>query len=453
MWECLPPLFVGPPAKLVQLVQSLCAELQASFESSGRQLPPWRTFSSTINRWMSPGFQDVPVPLRRPMPQQQQPELPPQAAGSGGAVGGVAGVAGGNGSGGRSGSTAGMIPAAEAQAFLRVCEELLAGTPSSARARAAGGAGAGAGTSAGPSWATTTPVGPSTVASAASSSVARGAQEVARLRQPQQQPQHQQPQPSQQQVGGEAARAGPGASGGLPSMRRVTGFEPRPLTERLGRLALRPPVTDSPARTAGAAAGAAALASDGGAAVARQAAVAASATASPTTAAAAPGGGVGPTWSATAGPRPAGWAAAGTPHGTRGAEQGALPAGQRAGATAALRPVTGGDGAGGLVTGDAVVGGDRGVGFTVRGAAAAAMAAAAAAAAGAAAGLTGAAGAAVTSADQLLEEGPAAGQAAPGEQTLPEVLQPPAATHAATVARTPAGLLSRHLLRSTPPQP
>ncbi|KAG2451846.1 hypothetical protein HYH02_003622 [Chlamydomonas schloesseri] len=72
VWECLPPLFVGPPAKLVQLVQTLCAELQASFESGGRQLPPWRTFGSTINRWMSPCFQDVPVPPRRPMPPQAQ---------------------------------------------------------------------------------------------------------------------------------------------------------------------------------------------------------------------------------------------------------------------------------------------------------------------------------------------------------------------------------------------
>ncbi|EFJ48030.1 hypothetical protein VOLCADRAFT_117656 [Volvox carteri f. nagariensis] len=102
IWECLPPLFVGPPARLVQLVQVLCAELHASFEISHRQLPPWRTFSCTINRWMSPVF----------------------PGGGGGGGGGGAGV----------GTMTGVIPAAEAHAFLRACEELLANTPSAPRA-------------------------------------------------------------------------------------------------------------------------------------------------------------------------------------------------------------------------------------------------------------------------------------------------------------------------------
>ncbi len=94
IWECLPPLFVGPPAKLAQLVQLLVGELHASFESCGRQLPPWRTFNATINRWMSPAFRDVPVPLRKGA----------QALPLG---------------------TPGLIPAADAQAFLRTCAKLV----------------------------------------------------------------------------------------------------------------------------------------------------------------------------------------------------------------------------------------------------------------------------------------------------------------------------------------
>ncbi|GLI66593.1 hypothetical protein VaNZ11_010513 [Volvox africanus] len=100
IWECLPPLFVGPPTKLVQLVQALCTELQASFESGRLILPPWRSFTCNINRWMSPVFRDVPVPMRRPVPS------------------------------GSSSGAPGMIPAANARAFLLECEQLLANTPS-----------------------------------------------------------------------------------------------------------------------------------------------------------------------------------------------------------------------------------------------------------------------------------------------------------------------------------
>ncbi|KXZ52616.1 hypothetical protein GPECTOR_9g661 [Gonium pectorale] len=128
IWECLPPLFVGPPAKLVQLVQLLCSELGASFEAAGRQLPPWRTFNATINRWMSPVFRDLPAPLRRTVAG---------AAAAGAPCGGVAGA------GGEGGAvpiapcvSPGMIPASEVQAFLRSCEELLAGTASTQSASA-----------------------------------------------------------------------------------------------------------------------------------------------------------------------------------------------------------------------------------------------------------------------------------------------------------------------------
>ncbi|GIL88709.1 hypothetical protein Vretimale_17288 [Volvox reticuliferus] len=100
IWECLPPLFVGPPAKLVQLVQVLCTELQVSFKNSDCLLPPWRAFTCNIYRWMSPVFRDLPVPLRRPMPA------------------------------GKKSGTMDMIPAADAQAFLRACAELMVNTPS-----------------------------------------------------------------------------------------------------------------------------------------------------------------------------------------------------------------------------------------------------------------------------------------------------------------------------------
>lgn len=62
IWECLPPLFVGPPAQLIPLVQLLCYEMGATFEQGGRQLPPWRSFSTVINRWMSPAFHDIVAP-------------------------------------------------------------------------------------------------------------------------------------------------------------------------------------------------------------------------------------------------------------------------------------------------------------------------------------------------------------------------------------------------------
>lgn len=61
---------------------------------------------------MSPVFRDLTAPLRRLMPAA--------AAGAGG------------------GRASGMIPAAEAQAFLRMCEDLLANTPSSRRGSSRG---------------------------------------------------------------------------------------------------------------------------------------------------------------------------------------------------------------------------------------------------------------------------------------------------------------------------
>ncbi|GFR49795.1 hypothetical protein Agub_g11733 [Astrephomene gubernaculifera] len=196
IWECLPPLFVGPPARLVQLVQMLCAELQASFEAADRQLPPWRTFAATINRWMSPVFRDLPVPQRRSSgggnghhrsctaaagvaaaaavmstpssaccsssssssSSVQTSPSGSHATSSSGSTSGSNGSASGGGSssasasGGDSSSSSsssgggsgvvGVIPAAEAQAFLRACEELVAGTASAKPKGAAAATGA-----------------------------------------------------------------------------------------------------------------------------------------------------------------------------------------------------------------------------------------------------------------------------------------------------------------------
>lgn len=70
IWECLPAIFVGPPAQLIPLVQLLCQEVVKSFEEAGRQLPPWRNFATTIDRWMSPSFKDLagPNPPSQPAP-------------------------------------------------------------------------------------------------------------------------------------------------------------------------------------------------------------------------------------------------------------------------------------------------------------------------------------------------------------------------------------------------
>ncbi|KAJ9514776.1 hypothetical protein QJQ45_028551 [Haematococcus lacustris] len=68
VWGALPEVFVGPASQLVPLLQLLCAERAACFQAQGRQLPPWRSFTATQGRWLSPSFQDVAAPAVAPSP-------------------------------------------------------------------------------------------------------------------------------------------------------------------------------------------------------------------------------------------------------------------------------------------------------------------------------------------------------------------------------------------------
>ncbi|KAL6745201.1 hypothetical protein V8C86DRAFT_70813 [Haematococcus lacustris] len=68
VWGALPEVFVGPASQLVPLLQLLCAERAACFQAQGRQLPPWRSFTATQGRWLSPSFQDVAAPAVTPSP-------------------------------------------------------------------------------------------------------------------------------------------------------------------------------------------------------------------------------------------------------------------------------------------------------------------------------------------------------------------------------------------------
>jgi len=59
----LPRVFVGLPCQLLPCVQLVCAEMEESFRSSGRPLPPWRALSATLARWTGDAFVEVDVPL------------------------------------------------------------------------------------------------------------------------------------------------------------------------------------------------------------------------------------------------------------------------------------------------------------------------------------------------------------------------------------------------------
>lgn len=58
----LPEVFVGMPCQLQPVVQLLCEEIELCFLEAGRPCPPWRSWSATINRWMSDQYVDVVVP-------------------------------------------------------------------------------------------------------------------------------------------------------------------------------------------------------------------------------------------------------------------------------------------------------------------------------------------------------------------------------------------------------
>jgi uncharacterized protein (TIGR01615 family) len=50
--ELVPLEFVGTASRLIPLVQCLCAEMVASFESKGLTLPPWRRAQSMLSKWL-----------------------------------------------------------------------------------------------------------------------------------------------------------------------------------------------------------------------------------------------------------------------------------------------------------------------------------------------------------------------------------------------------------------
>lgn len=57
--DLLPDEFVGTSSRLVPLVQSLCAEMVASFEANGLTLPPWRRAQSMLTKWLPSRSHDV----------------------------------------------------------------------------------------------------------------------------------------------------------------------------------------------------------------------------------------------------------------------------------------------------------------------------------------------------------------------------------------------------------
>lgn len=63
IWDSLPDVFVGQVSQLVRLVRLLCAELVLNFESQGAVLPPWRTYTTYISRWVSKHVTDSIVHL------------------------------------------------------------------------------------------------------------------------------------------------------------------------------------------------------------------------------------------------------------------------------------------------------------------------------------------------------------------------------------------------------
>lgn len=63
IWDSLPDVFVGQVSQLVRLVRLLCAELALNFEWQGAVLPPWRTYTTYISRWVSKHVTDSIVHL------------------------------------------------------------------------------------------------------------------------------------------------------------------------------------------------------------------------------------------------------------------------------------------------------------------------------------------------------------------------------------------------------
>eukprot|EP00882_Tetradesmus_deserticola_P000732 GHRQ01000799.1.p1 GENE.GHRQ01000799.1~~GHRQ01000799.1.p1 ORF type:complete len:347 (+),score=127.10 GHRQ01000799.1:165-1205(+) len=57
--KLIPAEFVGTASRLIPIVQCLCAEMVASFESKGLTLPPWRRVQSMLSKWLPTKSRDV----------------------------------------------------------------------------------------------------------------------------------------------------------------------------------------------------------------------------------------------------------------------------------------------------------------------------------------------------------------------------------------------------------
>ncbi|KAF6254133.1 hypothetical protein COO60DRAFT_352674 [Scenedesmus sp. NREL 46B-D3] len=57
--ELIPMEFVGTASRLIPIVQCLCAEMGASFDSKGLTLPPWRRAQSMLSKWLPSKSRDV----------------------------------------------------------------------------------------------------------------------------------------------------------------------------------------------------------------------------------------------------------------------------------------------------------------------------------------------------------------------------------------------------------
>ncbi|KAG2441490.1 hypothetical protein HXX76_003112 [Chlamydomonas incerta] len=141
MLAAAPDVFVGTSARLVPIVQLLCALMASSFERQGLTLPPWRRTGSMLSKWLPNRSRDTPAgggpfarasapaaahvreePKPRPQPsqqqlqqqlqqlQQQQQRAVSTAAASG------AGAGGGGGGGGGGSSAAVQLPAVQLSA-------------------------------------------------------------------------------------------------------------------------------------------------------------------------------------------------------------------------------------------------------------------------------------------------------------------------------------------------
>lgn len=68
----LPDEFVGTRGRLLPLVQCLCAEMAASFETRGLALPPWRSAQAMASKWLPQRSRDTavasPAPAAAPTP-------------------------------------------------------------------------------------------------------------------------------------------------------------------------------------------------------------------------------------------------------------------------------------------------------------------------------------------------------------------------------------------------